>query len=284
MALKDLRSFIFKIYGMTESYDMKVITYGQGLNQVLYGLTQEPRFFGNTTNEIIAFAPCVYWTTDAYGMTDYDTTLAKFKDYGVYSISDPYWLVNYATICQAENLSQDACDLAQSYAKSGVATSVKALEYLNQLAIAQQYQEFKDDFTTSNSKTDLIIPAKELLDYKYPLEPPTVIPTSDASTEEPDTSTDDTDGDVTPDTDTDDVVVPDPDLDPDADPLEDPDLDPDLNPDVDPDLDPLTDPDLDTDTDTEDAGTDENAEAQDSANSGSTVDESVVVYDGWTQG
>ena len=28
MALKDLRSFIFKIYGMTESYDMKVITYG----------------------------------------------------------------------------------------------------------------------------------------------------------------------------------------------------------------------------------------------------------------
>jgi hypothetical protein len=99
MALKDLRSFIFKIYGMTESYDMKVITYGQGLNQVLYGLTQEPRFFGNTTNEIIAFAPCVYWTTDAYGMTDYDTTLAKFKDYGVYSISDPYWLVNYATIC-----------------------------------------------------------------------------------------------------------------------------------------------------------------------------------------
>ena len=99
MVTKDMRAFIFKIYEMTGRYDIKLITYGQGLNQVLYGLTQEPRFFSNTVGKIIAMAPCVYQTPFPDGISQYEASLGQFKNYGVYSVNDPYWLVNKATLC-----------------------------------------------------------------------------------------------------------------------------------------------------------------------------------------
>ena len=47
MAVYDLKAFVFKIYNYSGSYSIKFMSYGQGLNQYLYALTQEPRFYGN---------------------------------------------------------------------------------------------------------------------------------------------------------------------------------------------------------------------------------------------
>lgn len=66
--------------------------------------------------------------------------------------------MNQATICQAEDLPPEACDLAKKYATSGVSTSVKNLEYLTQLAVANRYQEFNPEFSDSSIEYDLIVP------------------------------------------------------------------------------------------------------------------------------
>ena len=125
MAVYDLKAYMHKIYNFTGSYGIKFMSYGQGLNQYLYAITKEPRFFNNIINQIVALAPCVYQEPLSGGIEEYRSSLGLFQDFGVYAINDPYWQVNEATLCQAESLGDEACELAKSYTDKGSAASVK---------------------------------------------------------------------------------------------------------------------------------------------------------------
>ena len=94
----DLEAFVRKIHNMTSS-GSRVIAYGQAFNQVLYGLSQENRLFGNMTNSVYGFAPCVFYNPPTGGLASYAQSLGQYRELKVYSINGPNWEADLATIC-----------------------------------------------------------------------------------------------------------------------------------------------------------------------------------------
>merc|ERR1739844_41465 len=100
MALDDIAN-IFGIKRVTGEDKITYLGYSQGTIQMHYALAHdEELWLQDNLKRVIQLAPCFVAEIEGMYESEYDATLATFRENGIYAINGPNWEQDLAKICE----------------------------------------------------------------------------------------------------------------------------------------------------------------------------------------
>ena len=133
---------------------------------MFYGLTQiEEVYYGIHLNNFVAIAPCIYMEPKTYDQ--YVTSYGVFRKLGINVLGGPNWANNVKHICA--NMSEYWCNQAKKRLEKGEEPEpLKNLEWSQQIAVTDRFQEYDPNFTDRKGEPPLISPGLWSID-KVPI-------------------------------------------------------------------------------------------------------------------
>lgn len=157
MGLYDDTANIKAIKEHTGAEKVFYLGWSQGTIQMFYALSHlEESFFVDNLYKFVAMAPCTICPSYGVDESYYDNSLYALPSVGVYDLYGPNWSDEYATICSAPTLTDDACQYASC--TDCFTMSVQSESHWYQNTYTDRFQEWvpRDQYLSGDTQAELI--------------------------------------------------------------------------------------------------------------------------------